>query len=176
MRFLRDWVSEHCGNWEKYLGHLKNRSAYGLEIGCFEGRSAAWFLENVLIHQNSRLYCVDNFVVDAHDMFLSNMRDGGFLEKIELFAKDSKDALKEIKEEQFFDFAYIDGDHTAFGALRDMVMVFDLLKDGGIMIVDDYTLKDKYSFPKPGIDAFLLGAGNLVEVLHKDKQVILRKK
>jgi predicted O-methyltransferase YrrM len=37
-----------------------------------------------------------------------------------------------------FDFIYIDGDHTAKGTISDAIRAFSLLKEGGIMIFDDY--------------------------------------
>ena len=52
-----------------------------------------------------------------------------------------------------FDFAYIDGGHGAGTVLADAVLVFRLLKQGGILAFDDYggTSTETQS----GIDAFL---------------------
>ena len=42
-----------------------------------------------------------------------------------------------------YDFIYIDGDHTAFAVLEDMVLSWKLLKIGGMLLVDDYEMKIK---------------------------------
>ena len=74
---------------------------------------------------------------------------------------------------------YVDADHYSYTALEDAVLAFKLLHDGGIMIFDDYEWKAGYSedhSPKKGVDAFILGYGQLIDVIHKGYQVIIRKK
>ena len=48
-RVTFDWVSPHAQAWTADLAHLEGKPAVrALEIGCFEGQSACWFLDNVL--------------------------------------------------------------------------------------------------------------------------------
>lgn len=130
-----------------------------------------WFLENILTHQNSRLTCIDNFSKgDTHKVFMENITTQ--LDKIFLYYEDSASALKKLPISEY-DVVYIDGDHTPFGVLRDAVMAWELLKDDGIIIFDDYLLKDKFSNPKPGIDAFLSVVKH--KLLYKDYQIIIKK-
>lgn len=37
-----------------------------------------------------------------------------------------------------FDFFHVDGDHTTAGALHDMVLAWEVIRSGGVMLVDDY--------------------------------------
>jgi len=78
----------------------------------------------------------------------------------------------------YYDFIYVDGSHQASDVLEDAVLAFPLLKEGGIMIFDDYTWgagMDYYDIPVTGIDAFLRVYGNQLEIIEKNSQVIIRK-
>ena len=52
-----------------------------------------------------------------------------------------------------FDLAYVDGSHTELDTMTDLVMSFNLLKAGGVMLVDDY---DQPAFPgvRMAVDKF----------------------
>jgi hypothetical protein len=61
----------------------------------------------------------------------------------------------------------------------DAVASWVLLKEGGIMIFDDYEWepdKPPEERPQIAIDIFLRGFRHQVELLHKGYQVIVRKK
>ena len=49
----------------------------------------------------------------------------------------SQNELKKLNK-NYYDFIYIDGDHTNEGVFIDSVLSFPLLKNGGIIIFDDY--------------------------------------
>jgi predicted O-methyltransferase YrrM len=62
----------------------------------------------------------------------------------------------------FFDFIYIDGSHQAPDVLLDAVLGFELLRDQGMMVFDDYLWQeplaggvDPVRCPKMAIDAFV---------------------
>jgi hypothetical protein len=62
--------------------------------------------------------------------------------------------------QEYFDFIYVDGDHSAKGVLADAVMAWPLLKRPGFMIFDDYLWSEIYGLhpltaPKLGIDSFI---------------------
>ena len=62
--------------------------------------------------------------------------------------------------------------------LDDAVLAFKLLKQGGIMIFDDYEWnvhQDILMMPKLAIDAFLAIYQRQYELLHKGYQVIIKK-
>jgi hypothetical protein len=58
-RFSQDWTSENTSMWNQMLGALKGKpNIRALEVGSFEGRSALWFLENILTDPTSSITCV----------------------------------------------------------------------------------------------------------------------
>lgn len=78
-----------------------------------------------------------------------------------------------------FDGVYLDGLHLAFNVLQDVVMTWNKLKIGGLMIFDDYLWGhlqlDRSIVTKDGVDAFLGVIHGRYELLHLGRQVIIRK-
>ncbi len=132
-----------------------------LEVGSFEGRSACWFSDNLLDHQDSQLICVDTFRGgDEHQKFLQTEHPDllkTFLGKVDLLGKcranvarsrnsskvtilegESASILPTLRG-QMFDMIYIDGSHHSEDVLLDGVNAWHLLKDGGALVFDDYT-------------------------------------
>ena len=181
-RFSEDWISSHTATWERVLGGLKGKpNVRGLEIGSFEGRSALWFLENVLTHPTSTITCVDIWEGDYEQTFDANMKAYGRPEKLTKIKSRSDEALRNLKLRNF-DFIYIDGSHEAKDVLVDAVLTWDLLKPGGIMIFDDYNwvgirswLVPNYT-PKIAVNAFVEIFDPYIEVLTTGFQLIIRKK
>src|SRR5579862_412418 len=58
--FTRDFTAPFCSRWARLLKRFSGQpDVHGIEVGCFEGRSSLWFLQNVLDHETSRLTCID---------------------------------------------------------------------------------------------------------------------
>jgi predicted O-methyltransferase YrrM len=74
-----------------------------------------------------------------------------------------------------FDLAYVDGSHTELDTMTDLVMSFNLLKPGGIMLVDDF---DQPAFPgvRAAVDKFATIYSSRIEVTHVAYQVHFVKK
>lgn len=171
--YTSDWVSPRTAHWRRHLGHLRGKTAHGLEIGSYEGRSAVWWFENILTHPDSRLSCIDvwsNAEIEAR--FQANTNP--FAERLTVIKKFSGAALRKLPMHGF-DFVYVDGAHEGMNVLEDAILAWRLLKVGGILVFDDYefTNEKRTIQPKPAIDAFV--AIYPVTVLHKAWQVILRK-
>lgn len=138
--FQADWFEHNIPYWERWLAQHKGRADLrALEIGSFEGRSTMWLCENILTAAGSRIDCVDLFAPDSvygdyHRRFRSNT--AAYREKITEYPGPSFEMLKRVVGP--YDIVYVDGWHSAFGALADGVMSWPLLKVGGIMIFDDY--------------------------------------
>jgi hypothetical protein len=191
--FTTNWVTPHANLWTEQLKHLKGKpSIHALEIGSFEGRSAIWFLDNILIHPTSSITCVDIFEdvgysssgileeKDAYeDKFDRNIQASGFAKKVKKIKGSSQKVLREL-EWNSYDVIYIDGSHVAKDVLLDAVLSWHLLKVGGTIIFDDYQWRvDQYlpwRRPKIAIDAFLAVFEPYIEVLHKEYQVVVRKR
>lgn len=185
--FTNNWFQTTAkANFEKYLLPLKDKPVSFLEIGCYEGQSSLWMLENVLTHKNSGLTVIDTFEGspehgeenDLLERFKENIK--GYSPRI--LKGNSRFFLKNLAINQFddieYDFIYVDGSHEATDVLEDAVLSFPLLKTGGLMIFDDYQFGsqlDKHLTPKPAIDAFLEVYANKIKVLDINGQVILQK-
>jgi hypothetical protein len=71
------------------------------------------------------------------------------------------------EDEPKFDLIYIDGSHLACDVFLDAALAFALLRDGGVLIFDDYEYTtgenegERFKHPKPAIDAFMY--------VHEDK-------
>jgi predicted O-methyltransferase YrrM len=174
-----DWTSHHTADWEKHLSHLKDKQAIGLEIGVFEGRSTAWFCQNILTHEKSRLICVDIFTAkDRYATFLKNLMENDLLHKVEVRRQPS---FQMVLPPNYLDFGYIDGNHEASAVMTDSVLVWRSLKQGGVMIWDDVlwpgpNRKVPYLTPQPAIESFLHLYGSQLELLAKSHHAIIRKK
>lgn len=181
--FTEDWFSPYLPLWEQTFGAYKGQPDLRyLEVGLFEGRSFLWMLENVLTHPTSSAVGLEPFIADipqlSHNIELSDDRD-----RMEILTEYSQIALPKL-EPKSFDFIYIDGDHDAAGVLVDAVLCWPLLKEGGIMILDDYKWADGkimdlelplYRRPEASIDAFLIAFHEFLELVHLRFQCVIRK-
>jgi len=131
-QFTSDWATMHYDLWNKTLKELKDKPGiHALEIGSYEGRSAIWFLENILTDPSSSVTCVDIFNGSFEAVFDKNMAP--FAGKVKKIKARSQDALKTIGAETY-DFIYIDGSHRAKDVFIDAALSWELLKPGGILI------------------------------------------
>lgn len=63
-----------------------------------------------------------------------------FGERCEIIRECSREFLPTFEER--FDLIHIDGDHSEEGAYQDIIMCKDLLKEDGVIIMDDTNLSD----------------------------------
>jgi predicted O-methyltransferase YrrM len=128
---LTSWT----GLLEEYQGQANLRM---LEIGSYEGRSAVWFLENILTHPTARIVCVDLFTRLPFELrFDHNIRISGVGDKVTKMKGRSETVLSSLLLDHF-DIIYVDGSHRATGVLMDAMLSWYALKNGGVMIFDDY--------------------------------------
>jgi predicted O-methyltransferase YrrM len=161
------------------LAELKDREYVNfLEIGSFEGRSAIWFLENVLTHPTATITCVDAFVhPGAEPRFDHNLRMSGLSVRVKKIKGKSEEVLSTLTPGSF-DAIYIDGCHKALNVLMDAIASWILLKSKGILIFDDYNWKPQWpqlERPQMAIDLFLNVLQSEAVLLHRGYQVIVRK-
>lgn len=183
--FTTDWVTSKLPAWEKVLAPLKGKpDVQYLEIGVYEGRSAVWMLENILTHPTARLTGVDPFLGDFKDRCFANIERSEASEKVKLITGYSQVVMRELPLDSY-DVIYIDGSHHKQDVLEDAVLSWRLLKEGGILIFDDYLFgreppskggEAPTDVPKLAIDPFVHCFDEQLEVLHNSFQLILRKK
>ncbi|CAG8694030.1 12656_t:CDS:1 [Dentiscutata heterogama] len=184
-KFTHDWFKPHLPYWEETLSCLKNRKINVLEIGAFEGRSTTWILEELCKDPESKLITVDIFVKifpdnDNETTFHENIKKTRKENQIEIIKIKSFDALINLNHKKMmkFDFIYIDGSHESHDVLSDAILSWNLLKEGGIMILDDYEwdfFEEEYLNPRIAIDSFLRCYQTQIEIIFKHYQVAIKK-
>ena len=205
LRFSGDWFSNNVPIWTELLSRFRDKpSLKFLEIGSFEGKSACWLLQNILTDSSSQLTCVDIFdttgdLAEEHrdilqhfpglkdhlpehlnieENFDHNIRCLQAERKVRKLKGESNIVLRSLPLATY-DCIYIDGSHRAPNVLKDIVLCWDLLKDDGIMILDDYLWNcfphQPLKNPKPAIDACLTVFEGQYTILHHSYQIILQK-
>lgn len=173
LEFTSDWFSKQIENFEHIIDNYDGDFDSILEIGCHEGRSTCWMLENML-SDTGTIVCVDPFAnyhvnpfngeTAAADRTWENRFRSNTAQvkkpdqQIELHVALSYPTLaKLVVEQRQFDFIYIDGNHCCDAVMADAVMAWGLLNPGGFMLFDDYLfadLPDILDRGKIAIDAF----------------------
>lgn len=184
--FHNDWFTPNIPFLTEMLSGLKGKpNLSALEIGCFDGRSTTWFMDNVLTGDGCSIDCIDHFL-GARDIvnvpmeltearFRKNMEPYGG--RVRLFCCESSRALRKL-DLGFKDFIYVDGSHTARDTLSDAVLSWELLKTGGIMVFDDYGWgqeREPWDRPCTAINAFMACYSREMELIKSGYQVALRK-
>jgi len=178
-QFSTDWFTPYLPVWDKALATYRGKPGLNyLEIGVFEGRSCVWMLENILTDPTARLTCVDVFEDPLKSKFLANIERTGAASKVTLIVGPSQKELRKLPLDSF-DIIYIDGSHSVDDVLEDGILAWRLVKEGGLLIFDDYLWENPRNEaikPKPAIDLFYKIYGKHFEVIHCDHQVFMRKR
>ena len=181
-------------NFEQFLTPLKGEpNLHFLQLGVFTGDATVWLCENVLTNYLSLLFDVDTWQgsdepdhepMDFDDVYNTYLARIGDYPAVVIPERTT--TLNFLTGEwsntprQYFDFIYIDADHTTVGVLLDAELSWPLLKSGGIMAFDDYTWGhesgDPRLAPMVGIDLFLHRHQGDYELLAKNDQVWIKKK
>jgi predicted O-methyltransferase YrrM len=180
MNFTQDWFTHNVPNFEKCMAEAGEQRENFLEIGSYEGMSTCWLLQNGL-DKSGDIACIDPYpnMSDVEERFWVNVKEVmGPTQSVNLFKEPSYQALSELikfKEpySYTFDFIYIDGVHSADGALTDACMSWGLLRQGGVMLFDDYLYPHEPT--KVGIDAFLAAFKGKYEIIVNNYQLAVKK-
>ncbi len=190
MNFTQDWFSHNIPNFEFCMSALETKQDF-LEIGCFEGRASVWMLQNGL-DPDGKLTCIDTFqgseehaamglnLNELFDTFKQNVEEGKVADQVveSIQATSYQGLAKLIQRGDEFDFIYVDGSHTAPDVMTDACMAFGVLKQGGIMLFDDYLWKDVPGIlhrPKLAVDLFVTLFSEKAELLMLGYQLAVRK-
>lgn len=177
-----DWFSHNILNIQT---HITSKFKAGLEIGCHEGRSACYWLRNIITDDGS-LTCIDPWETDYvfqlfnHNITVANNELNKKLNVI----KDYSNNVLPTFDNNIFDFIYIDGDHTANNVYNDLILSYRVCKPNGIILCDDYLLHEVFpnlysdienDYPYKGINKFIEEYKNKIEIIFSDYQILLRK-
>lgn len=185
MEFTTDWFSARVPEISASVSRLDAPPRRILEIGSWEGRSAVWFLN---AFPGCELTCVDTWegsvehtpdmVSGVYDRFRRNIQATGFESRVTVLRGSSERVLYGLQPESF-DVVYVDGDHHAHAALRDIVFAWGLLRPGGVLLVDDYggghPGVDPLEVPTIGVDMFATLWEGKYTYLHRQYQAHFQK-
>ena len=154
-----------------------------IEVGVFEGRSLLWMFENVLTHPTSTATVIDVFASDYASTFDDNLAAAGLGDRVTKLVGPSARELRELSGADYH-IIYIDGSHTADDVLLDAALSWDLLAPGGLLVFDDYAWTGRRGAdplppelrPQLAIDAFVAANRYALELVHRDYQLIVRKR
>ena len=187
----QDWFTGNIPLWTSFMPLVRTPDPRILEIGSWEGRSAAFLLTSTLCANGGSIVSIDHFDLFAtpagkerHEKVLHNLSlTGRPFRVIEKFSVPGLMSLLEeaaVGEPPGFDWVYIDGSHRADDTFLDAELAWRLANEGAIFILDDYLWDvqphDSPHHPKPGVDAFMMLHKNEFEVISSTYQMVLRKK
>ncbi len=170
-QFTEDWHTRHTAYWSHHLKSMVGLPINYLEVGCYEGLSTCWMLDNVLKHHSESKYTVcdtfcgvqqlEDVAETTHVTSLTRQRFDHNIGSVQgvshlkltlypefscnmyykLFSNVEKKKDEKGNENELYDIIYIDGSHVARDVLLDAVCSFTLLKVNGILMFDDYQWK-----------------------------------
>ena len=186
--YTNNWfhTSELKRNIHKYLNKQEVNNI--LEIGCYEGQGSVYFSDEFLSCNGSSLDCVDPFLngdvdfVNDHTELLTNHNvEQHFDHNIQLSKHFDKVRIHKILSNHFFtnncktyNFIYIDGSHEIEDIKSDMENAFKILRNNGIMYMDDY-LGGNGNKIKDTMDSFIDKYKYEIIVIYKGYQLGLQK-
>lgn len=175
-------------NFESILEPYKNKpNLQFLQLGAYTGDATVWLLDNILTEDSSHLTDVDTWEgsdEEAHKSMNFNevksiydYKTRGY-KNLTKFKGTTLEWLKAAPYD-YYDFIYIDADHTAASVLLDAELSWLSIKPGGIIAFDDYEWNagkgDAFN-PKPGIETFLYRHKNELVILNKGWQLWVARK
>jgi predicted O-methyltransferase YrrM len=195
-QFTQNWHNEPNPRL-KHLRRFAGKPVQALEIGCFEGRSTCWLMDNILTHEAARLDCVDPYGFSTHDSearaeaaAFQHPKRAATMARFHANVAEYGDKVRhwQVFSDEFFqnrpigpyEIAIIDGGHSAMQALRDLLHAWIVLKAGGVMVIDDIEWKGDMGFesqgPKRAYEAFMsVVPMNDVRIVYRNYIAIVEK-
>ena len=174
-----------CNNLNYLSTNFKNSKNIKniLEIGSYEGRSAIFFLKNF---SDSNITCVDTWA-GSDELSIANFElieknfdlNTSFYQSNNILMKYKMTSNKFFRENyKYFDLIYVDGDHSSDQVKIDLINSWNVLKNGGFLVLDDYMwwyYKDLKKNPSTPINDFIKANISNISKLVVWHQVIIQK-
>lgn len=119
-----------------------------VEVGSYYGITSMWLTETLgPLNPNLTHYCIDPYstsldvgenLTEVYEAFQRNIKRNPYGHLIKHLRMRSYDGLLKLRADNVRpQLIFIDGDHTAPTVLEDLVLSFEMLELGGVIICDD---------------------------------------
>jgi len=147
-----------------------------VEVGCYAGKTTSFIvsrvapqvptLQFIAIDPYDTSLDVKEGLYMVYEVFMRNLSGFEYRDSIKLYRDTSTTALIRLYNEGFKpQLIYIDGDHTASTVLSDLVISFEILERGGVIVCDDSTdwkfkdnngVTDPQMSPRMAVETFIM--------------------
>ena len=175
--FTSDVFSHRIYMWTEQFKPFKERAIAVLQIGCYQGMSACWLLDE-LSHPESKLTCIDR---QLEPKFKENILKTGASAKVTLLEGKILELMENYTPNSFDVINLQDRCKLSQHAEKSTRLAWNLLKPGGLIIFAGYGWRnpsDARQDPRAGIDRFLNSVKDqwqLVDLSAPIFQLIIRK-
>ncbi|MGA7934231.1 MAG: glycosyltransferase [Kovacikia sp.] len=192
-QFSQPRFSSYIDIWETHLSRFSSMPGFnGLEVGSGEGQFTCWLADNILTHDSARITCINSFenntaqkVVFAaetlqvlKDPFTWNTTKVEHSERIKKISGKSLEVLRSLPCNTFH-LAYVGELAAASKMLETALLIWGLVKVGGIMLFDHsghkQHSKGEPPSPQAAIDAFMTIFNKRMQLLHQGDQLLIEK-
>ncbi|MEO1341764.1 MAG: tetratricopeptide repeat protein [Cyanobacteria bacterium J06635_13] len=176
--FSADIFSHRIALWTEQLKSLKDQPAQVLELGCYQGMSSCWLLDNLLTHEAARLNCIDR---QFNPNFKANIAKTGAESKVTYREGRSHEQMKDCPADSFDLINLQDRCKLTSHSEKNAEIAWKLAKSGGLIIFNYYGWRNPQNpqqEPGIGIDRFLNQVKEQWQPVHFSPptfQLIIRK-
>jgi len=173
------WKYRMNHNFYPALHEFRKHCTVYLEIGLLEGRTAEWMLKNILIQPGSKLIGIDPVVEPLADLVKNYHNKVQVIQGLSQSVIPARVKSGRWKAESI-DIIYIDGDNSPDAIKNDFEMCWYLLKINGVLIFDDYLIRDKNTGKsnvgiRDMIDSIINEYSDRLIVIFTNRQLGIRK-
>ena len=175
-----------------YVNQKKEEKKKILEIGTFAGTSAIKLVELI---KNAEITVIDMWedynesggvegtvdkIKENHieQIFYKNIEKSGLHHLFTVKKGNSFDVLLDLnKKNSKFDVIYGDGSHTLLDSYTDILLSFELLEKGGVLIIDDvpFNKEDILNSPLKGVQYFVDKYRKRIRILKNGYRLFIEK-
>jgi tetratricopeptide (TPR) repeat protein/predicted O-methyltransferase YrrM len=178
--FTYDFFSFRIPTWQVYLQPLLDKEELKIiEVGSHQGMSSCWLLDNILIHPEDKLICIEpQFAPKLKE----NITRTGVESKVTFLAGDVHKHLNSLEANSIDLINFQDKCKQPDYIEACGILSWKLLKKDGILVFNDYGWVNPAvpeQQPKLGIDRFLESIKDEWELVHRVPQafqLIIRKR
>ncbi len=178
--FSEDWFSHQKADVHRVVAtHVREPATY-LEIGVEEGVAFFWMMDQVLSHPHSHGVAVTTQWTGASQRQLfANLASNPRPWRLELRRGHSRQTVARAQPPQSADVVFVRGGRSAAEVSVDLVHGWEALKEGGLLLVDDYRYRPDWPTelrPTIAVDSFITAFRQQLDIVERGTFVALKKR